>query len=128
MLRKTSLLILKLARIAAWSLAVAIVVLSLVPPVLRPETGVPHNLEHFLIFVATGVAFGLAYDVRLALLTIKLVSFAAAIEIAQLSVPGRHARLSDFAVDAVSICAGAIAGSLAGRTLWTIDQVPKAPR
>lgn len=128
MLRKMSLLILKLARIAAWSLAVAIVVLSLVPPVLRPETGVPHNLEHFLIFVTTGATFGLAYDVRLALLTTELASFAGAVEIAQLLVPGRHARLSDFAVDAVSICAGAIAGSLARRALWIIDQVPRAPR
>ena len=33
----------KAARIAAWSLAAAIVVLSLAPPALRPETSAPHS-------------------------------------------------------------------------------------
>ena len=41
-------------RIVAWSLAATIVVLSLVPSELRPETGFPHILEHFFIFAATG--------------------------------------------------------------------------
>jgi VanZ family protein len=102
-----------MARISAWSLAAAIVVLSLVPPQLRPETDLPHKLEHFLIFVATGAAFGLAYAVRPMLLTTWLVTFAGAVELAQLFAPGRHARFSDFLVDAVAICIGSIAGSLA---------------
>jgi len=97
-------------RIAAWSLAATILVLSLVPPDLRPETGLPHKLEHLLIFAATGAAFGLGYDAKPGLLAIQLVIFAGAIEIAQLFVPGRHARLSDFLVDAVAVCAGSIAG------------------
>jgi len=50
------------ARIAAWGLATAIIVLSVVPPGLRPETGVPHSLEHFLIYAVTGCAFGLVYS------------------------------------------------------------------
>lgn len=128
MLRKASLQILTVARIAAWSLAAAIVVLSLVPPSLRPETGVPHKLEHFLIFAATGAAFGLGYDLGLVLLATQLVSFAGAVEIAQLFVPGRHARLSDFIVDGVAICVGSIAGSLAKRILWIFDAAAKTPR
>jgi len=100
-------------RIAAWGLAATILVLSLVPPDLRPETGLPHKLEHLLIFAATGAAFGLGYGAKRGLLTIQLVIFAAAVEIAQLFVPGRHARLGDFLVDAVAICAGSIAGSWA---------------
>lgn len=102
-----------MARISAWSLAAAIVILSLVPPQLRPETDLPHELEHFLIFAATGAAFGLAYVVRSMLLATWLVTFAGAVELAQLFVPGRHARLSDFLVDAVAVCAGSIAGSWA---------------
>ncbi len=94
-------------------LAAAILVLSLIPSELRPETSVPHKLEHLLIFAAAGVAFGLGYEARRGLLAIQLVIFAGAVEIAQLFVPGRHARLSDFLVDAVGICAGSIAGSMA---------------
>ena len=100
-------------RIIAWSLAAIIVVLSLVPSELRPETGAPHIFEHCLVFVATGVVFGLGYEPRRGALAIQLVAFAGVIEMAQLFVPGRHARLSDFLVDAVAICIGSIAGSLA---------------
>jgi VanZ family protein len=34
------------------------------------------------------------------------VIFSGAVEVAQLFVPGRHARLSDFIVDSISICIG----------------------
>lgn len=100
-------------RIVAWSLAATIVALSLVPSKLRPETGVPHIFEHCLIFVLTGAAFGLGYEARRGALAIQLVIFASVVEIAQLFAPGRHARLSDFLVDAVAIFAGTVAGSLA---------------
>jgi VanZ family protein len=89
----------KAARIVAWNLAATIVILSLVPPALRPETGTPHNLEHFTICAATGFAFGLGYKRRRDLLAILLVIFVSSIEIAQLFVPGRHARLSDLIID-----------------------------
>ena len=104
-----------IARIAAWGLAVAIVVLSVVPPGLRPETGLPHALEHSSIFWATGLAFGLGYDRRHGLLAILLVLFSGAVEAAQLFVPGRHARLSDFIIDAASIAVGLMMVSLADR-------------
>ena len=100
------------ARLAAWSLAAAIVVLSLAPPALRPKTGAPHSLEHLIIYVATGFAFGLGYKRKLALLAILLVIFTSFIEIAQLFVPGRHARLSDFIIDAVAVCIGLVMSSL----------------
>jgi VanZ family protein len=97
------------ARISAWVLAAIIVVLSLVPPGLRPETGAPHDLEHFAIFVATGLAFGLGYARRYGIVAIFLVVFAGTIEIAQLFAPGRHARLNDFIVDALAACIGLLA-------------------
>ncbi len=102
---------LKAARIAAWLLVATIVVLSLVPPELRPETHLPHDLEHFAIFAATGVAFCLGYFRRIGLLTTAMGIFVGAIEIAQLFVPGRHARLSDFMVDASASCFGLLAAS-----------------
>ena len=104
----------KAARIAAWSLAAVIVILSLVPSTLRPETGAPHSLEHFAIFAATGFAFGLGYKRRHDLIAILLVIFSGAIEIAQLFVQGRHARLGDFIIDAVAACIGLVMASLLG--------------
>ena len=90
-------------RIVAWSLSELVVVLSLVPPNLRPETPVSHNLEHFVIFAATGWAFGMGYRNRPRVIMVSLVAFAAAVELAQKAVPGRHARLSDFVVDAAAL-------------------------
>jgi len=96
------------ARFAAWLLSIAIIALSLVPPWLRPETDLPHDLEHIAIFFATGVAFGIGYIRRPGLVAVSLVIFAGAIEVAQIIAPGRHARLSDFIVDALAACVGAI--------------------
>ena len=96
----------RLFQAAAWLLAATIVVLSLGPPSVRPTTGAAHDLEHLLIFLATGMAFGLGYPRRVWLLTIALPIFAAAIEVAQNWVPGRHARISDFLVDAAASCLG----------------------
>jgi hypothetical protein len=94
------------ARITTWVLATVIVVLSLVPPGGRPETGAPHALEHFAIFWATGFAAGVGWQRRQALVGFCLVLFAGFVEIAQLFVPGRHARWSDFTVDALAAIIG----------------------
>jgi VanZ family protein len=98
-------------RIAAWLLAAAIVVLSLVPPSMRPETAAPHDLEHFAIFAATGMAFGLGYTRQFFGVAAALVIFTGAVELAQIVVPGRHARVSDFVVDAVAVLIGLVASS-----------------
>jgi VanZ family protein len=95
----------------ALGLATAIVVLSVVPPTLRLETGLPHGIEHFVIYWGTGLAFALGYELKPALLATRLVFFSGAVEIAQLFVPGRHARLSDFIVDASAITVGVMAVS-----------------
>ena len=93
-------------QVVAWLLILAIVMLSLGPPSTRLVTGVGHNFEHLLIFVATGAAFGLGYPRRFLLLPIALLAFTGAIEVAQMLVPGRHARLSDFLTDAAASCVG----------------------
>jgi VanZ family protein len=90
----------------AWLLLLAIAVLSLAPPWYRPVTGIPHALEHFAIFLATGMAFGLGYSTPYLFQLIPLISFTAAVEIAQLWVPGRHARFTDFLFDALGVGIG----------------------
>jgi VanZ family protein len=100
-------------RFVAWTLAAVIVILSIVPPGLRPETPLPHDLEHAGIFLITGLAFGLAYDCSKVLLASYMIAFSAAVELVQLFVPGRHARVSDFVVDSAAICSGLIMAWLA---------------
>lgn len=95
-----------LARALMWVLSFIILALSVIPPSLRPITAVPHKLEHAAIFVMWGMAFGLCYRINLAYQIIGAALFAAAIEIAQYWVPGRHARISDFVVDGLAACAG----------------------
>ena len=100
-------------RVAAWTLAGSIVVLSFVPPQLRPETVLPHKLEHFLAFVVTGAAFGVSYEAMRGLLALQLLVFSALVEVGQIFVPGRHARVGDFVIDAFGITAGSLIGWIA---------------
>jgi hypothetical protein len=98
-------------RALAWFVLAAIVVLSLVPPGARSATFMPHEIEHASIFLLDGIAFGITYCGYERLLSIGAVIFCASVELAQLTIPGRHARLSDFFVDAIAICVGIAAGS-----------------
>jgi VanZ family protein len=101
-----------IARIVAWGLAASIAVVSVVPPNLRPESGLPHGLEHVVIYWAGGVTFALAYELMPVLFVTVLIIFSGAVELTQLFVPGRHARVSDFIVDAAASIVGLITVSL----------------
>jgi VanZ family protein len=105
-------------RVMAWLLLSAIVVLTVVPPGSRPVTFVPHEVEHAAIFMAAGILFGTAYLGREWLLSIGAIVFCAAIELAQLYVPGRHARLGDFVVDAAAALSGIFFGHILLRTFF----------
>jgi VanZ family protein len=103
-------------RVAAWFLLLTIIVLSVVPPDYRPVTPAPHDVEHLVIFFLTGLAFGLGYASGPLLQIVGLAAFSAGIELLQLYIPGRHARLSDFLVNAVSVALGVgLAALMAGR-------------
>lgn len=106
-------------QITAWFLTLAIIFLSLVPPSVRPVTDLPHDLEHFGIFLLTGLAFGVGYPRRYLFQSIALAIFAGLIELAQFLVPERHSRLNDFIVDAVAVGAGIGAAWISARkNLW----------
>jgi VanZ family protein len=95
-----------LLRILAWLLAAAVTFATLGPPGLRPHSNLGQDGEHALAFVLVGLAFGLAYrEHRLLTAGISVVMIGA-IEILQFWAPGRHARLEDFAVDALTACVG----------------------
>ena len=96
----------RLFQASGWLCLAAIGVLSVVAPSLRPVTFLPHSFEHVAIFLAAGLAIGLGYPNRAAQHVTALTLFAAAIELAQFYAPGRHPRLSDFVVDALSAGVG----------------------
>ena len=98
-------------------LLITIVILSLVPAQYRPVTGLPRLVEHFSIFFATGLAFGVGYPQRRLFQFVALLAFTVAIELAQIFVPGRHARVSDFLIDASGVTVGLLIGFLASRQL-----------
>jgi VanZ family protein len=110
-------LITQTIRAAAWLVLLAIVVLSLVPPWARPVTA-PQTVEHLTIFLLTGLAFGLGYPRRQFSEAVLLLGFTGAIELAQLWVPGRHARLSDFLIDALGLCIGIGIAAMLTRLRW----------
>jgi VanZ family protein len=105
----------RLFRIFTWLSVAAIAVLSLIAPPWRPVTILPHNLEHVAIFAIAGFLAGLGYPGRPLRTLAAFVIFAGAIELAQIPVPGRHARLSDFVIDALAACAGVGAAFVIGK-------------
>ena len=80
----------RLAQASGWILLFAIAAVSVVPAELRPNTALPHDLEHAGIYFLAGCAFGLSYPNRFLAWLVGLSTSTLAIEIAQLWVPGRH--------------------------------------
>ena len=93
-------------RLFAWLLAVAVTFATLGPPRHRPHSDLGQIGEHTLAFVLVGFAFAVAYPRhRLSAAAITTV-MVGVLELVQLFVPGRHARLEDFVVDALGALTG----------------------
>jgi VanZ family protein len=93
-------------RIIAWLLTAAVVFATLGPARLRPHSDLGQDGEHALAFVLVGLAFGFAYPKRRLLTAGIAAIMIGVLEMLQLWMPGRHARLEDFVVDALAACAG----------------------
>ncbi len=102
-------------RLLAWILLAAAVALTVVPPQFRRVTGAPSWLEHFAMFFITGSAFTLGYPRSEYPLSAATIASTACLELLQLCVPGRHARISDFVIDALSALVGIAISSLLTR-------------
>jgi VanZ family protein len=113
-----------LARISAWLLATAVAFATLGPARYRPHAPVGQDGEHALAFVLVGLAFGVAYrQYRLPSTAIAVVA-TGVLELAQLWVPGRHARLEDFIVDALTVCVGFV---VAAAFDWVVRRLRPEP-
>jgi hypothetical protein len=107
---------LHIARAAAYFGVLAIIVLSLVPGVDRPHTGLPGEAEHFIAYCATASAFALGFwsSASRIVFALGLTLLAGAMEILQLWVPGRHSAL----MDAVASSMGGLLGIALGGLLF----------
>jgi len=95
----------KLLQATAWFLLLVIVGLSVVSPEYRVSTPFPQCVEHFTVFLATGVAFGLGYPFRYDQ-GVFLLLFTGAIELTQLWIPGRHGFFVDFVINSLGLVLG----------------------
>jgi VanZ family protein len=110
-------------RLLAWSLAAAIAFATLGPAEQRPHLNLGQNGEHALAFVLLGFAFGLAYTRNRLPTAAFVIAFTGVIELLQFLAPGRHARLEDFAVDALAASLGLVAAAAFG---WTIRRTQRS--
>jgi VanZ family protein len=94
------------AKVVGWLLLAFIILLTLSPASYRPVTKIGHSREHYLVHFVLGVTFGIGYAREWWLVALGLVGLTAVAEFAQLFVPGRHARLKDFVIDAGAVCLG----------------------
>ena len=101
-------------RLAALASLAFIVGASLVPAEVRPTVGATGMVEHMLAYVACGFLFATGFSqFRSTFVWIWLALLAGCLELAQLYVPGRDARLPD----AIMSAAGALMGVLAARVV-----------
>ena len=103
-----------IARAAGFCGVLGIIILSLVPGVDRPHTGLPGEVEHFIAYglTASALALGfrpLAFRVVLA---IGLSLLAGSMEIFQYWVPGRHPAITDAIVSSLGGLLGLAIGGL----------------
>jgi VanZ family protein len=85
----------------------------------RVPAAFQQNGEHALAFVLLGLAFGLAYTGNRWLTAAIAVGLTGVLELLQLWMPGRHARLEDFMVDALAVCIGLAVAAVFD---WTIKR------
>ena len=92
------------ARALAWVGILAIVVLSVVPAADRPATGSGPPVEHFAAFTLVAGAFAIGYRLSLIRLVLLAFFFCGGVELLQVPLPTRHARIGDFVIDFVASC------------------------
>jgi VanZ family protein len=109
-------MIVRLARAMAWLYAAALAFLTLGSPSVRPETAMPHYLEHLAAFGVWGLLFSIAYRSRRSLVLLTGLGFMTVLEALQMWVPGRHARWIDLAMNASGFSIGVVVGLVVSRS------------
>jgi VanZ family protein len=104
-----------MTRPLAWLLLAAVAAFTLVPPAWRPVSRLPHSVEHIAVFLLLGFVFARAYPGRPYMFAASAVALVGVLEALQLVVPGRHATLKDFVINAAALCTGIAIATLIER-------------
>jgi VanZ family protein len=99
-------------KVTSWLMILGLVIATVVPADDRPMTGLQPHFEHLLAFGLAGLTFGLAYARNLWANLLSAFFFALALELLQIPLPTRHARLRDFIIDAAASCLGIVIAHL----------------
>ena len=110
------------ARTLAWIGIFAIIILSVVPADDRPVSGVGQGPEHFTAFALVGAAFAIGYRFSLIRLLVLAVFYCAGIELLQIPLPTRHARVSDFLTNSAGACFAVLCVFVATQIWCRYDQ------
>jgi hypothetical protein len=105
-----------LIRCVAWALAAAVTVFTLSAIEARPTMGSSADVERFIAFSVMGGAFALGYPNRSLSVVGMMIAMVSVLEIAQILVPGRHARFNDALVKAGAAVIGVAIGIAAVRS------------
>ena len=102
------------ARVFCLFCVLTIIVLSLVPGVDRPHTGLPGEAEHFIAYYLTGTVVALGFWSRASriMIALGLTLLAGSMEILQMWVPGRHPAIVDAAASSMGGLLGIALGGL----------------
>lgn len=92
------------ARVLAWAGVLIIALLSVVPAIDRPVTGGGQTFEHSTAFALVAGMFAIGYRLSLIRLLLLALFFCGGIELLQVPLPTRHARMSDFVLDLIASC------------------------
>jgi VanZ family protein len=101
-------------RYALWSCLIVIVILSLLPGEIRPQTGAPGELEHFIAYLGAGLFIAARYRLP----RLRLISWAATatlsciLEFLQQFVPGRVPDPYDALASSSGLTLGILTGSV----------------
>lgn len=106
----------KLAKIAAWVSLGFIVYATLVPLGMRPRLGaIGANYERFAGYAVASVLMVLAYPRHPVRVGIFVIAIAVVLEVAQLAIPGRDARVVDTLVKVAGGLSGIAAAACCNR-------------
>jgi VanZ family protein len=92
------------ARALAWVGILAIIILSVVPAADRPVTGAGHLFEHLAAYALVAGVFAIGYHRSLIWTLLLAFFFCCGIELLQVPLPTRHARVTDFIIDFAGSC------------------------
>jgi hypothetical protein len=92
------------ARVLAGVGILVIIILSIVPAVDRPVTGAGQLPEHFAAFALVMGAFAIGFRRSPIQLLMLAFFFCGGIELLQVPLPTRHARIGDFVIDFIGSC------------------------